>query len=147
MNTKRILSEVKELRSEKNQYYYAKPIEDNLYEWIASIRGPKQTPYENGVFTIHIVLPEEYPFKPPKLQFITKIFHPNISYNGDICLDLLKKEWSPILNISSLLLSIISLLNDPNPEDPLVDNIAYIYKNNKEEYKKIAREWTINYAL
>ena len=93
-----------------------------------------------------IHFPEGYPFRPPKIRFDTKIYHPNINSNGAICLDILKKEWSPALTISKVLLSICSLLSDPNSEDPLVPEIARVYKSNRKLYKKNARDWVKKYA-
>ena len=119
---------------------------DNLFEWQANIFGPADSPYEGGIFKLDIKFPADYPFKPPKLRFRTKIYHPNISSNGSICLDILKSNWSPALTISKVLLSICSLLTDPNPDDPLVQEIAHIYKSNYQQYCSIAREWTAAYA-
>lgn len=115
---------------------------ENLFEWEAVILGPIETPYEGGIFNLNISIPSNYPFKPPIVIFKTKIYHPNINSSGNICLDILKSQWSPSLTISKILLSICSLLSDPNPNDPLVPEIASVFKNNIELYNKTAREWT-----
>ena len=119
---------------------------NDLFTWQATIIGPTETPYEGGMFNLKILFPADYPFKPPKITFETPIYHPNINSNGSICLDILKDQWSPALSITKVLLSICSLLSDPNPDDPLAHDIANIYKTNKEEFNRIAREYTIKYA-
>ncbi len=124
----------------------AGPVGDDMFTWQATIMGPGESPYQGGVFFLQIKFPTDYPFKPPRIQFNTKIYHPNINSNGGICLDILKDQWSPALTISKVLLSICSLLTDPNPNDPLVPEIAQLYKSNKAEYEKTAREWTRKYA-
>eukprot|EP00889_Picochlorum_renovo_P002288 jgi/Picre1/29318/NNA_004708.t1 len=86
--------------------------------------GPSGSPYAGGVFFLDIKFPGDYPFKPPKVTFKTRIYHCNISSQGQICLDVLKEQWSPALTVSKVLLSICSLLTDPNPSDPLVPAIA-----------------------
>ncbi|XP_069836419.1 ubiquitin-conjugating enzyme E2 D1 isoform X2 [Dendropsophus ebraccatus] len=110
----------------------AGPAADDLFQWQATIMGPSDSPYQGGVFYLSIQFPTDYPFKPPKVAFTTKIYHPNINSNGSICLDILRSQWSPALTISKVLLSICSLLCDPNPDDPLVPDIAQIYKTDKE---------------
>ena len=80
--------------------------------------GPEGTPYQGGVFELRIDF-QDYPFKPPNVIFTTRIYHCNINSNGNICLDILKEQWSPALTISKVLLSICSLMNDQNPNDPL----------------------------
>ena len=138
---------MKNLESEPLQYFSVGPIDDDdIFKWKCTIIGPKNTPYEGGIFKLKIYLSIEYPLKPPQIKFTTKIFHPNINANGNICLDILKNKWSPILTISKLLLSICSLLSDPNTSDPLVPEIAWKYVNNREEFNNIAREWTSLYA-
>ena len=100
----------------------------------------------NRLFKLTVIFPEKYPFKPPKVKFSTRIFHPNINRNGSICLDILNTNWSPALTIIKVLLSISSLLTDPNPKDPLSKEAATLYLRNKEDYNKKARILTLQYA-
>lgn len=119
---------------------------DDLFKWEAMIFGPDASPFQGGVFNLSISFPSDYPFKPPIITFKTKIYHPNINAAGGICLDILKGQWSPALSISKVLLSILSLLTDANPNDPLVPEIADIYKRDRVTYDERAREWTRLYA-
>uniref|UniRef100_A0A7S2TLU9 UBC core domain-containing protein n=1 Tax=Lotharella oceanica TaxID=641309 RepID=A0A7S2TLU9_9EUKA len=118
----------------------------NMYEWVSTIMGSEGSPYAGGVFYLNIAFPADYPFKPPKVQFVTKIYHCNIDKDGYICLDILKDNWSPALTISKVLLSITALMTDPNPGDPLRHDIAQEYVRNRVEHDKMAREWTRRYA-
>lgn len=145
---KRIKKEIEEINKEPPANCSAGPLnEDNIFEWEASIIGPSNSPYAGGFFRLSVLFTDKYPFKPPKIKFITKIFHPNINANGSICLDILNTNWSPALTIIKVLLSISSLLTDPNPNDPLDKFAANLYLNNKEEYNKQARLKTIQYAI
>nr|XP_020042543.1 ubiquitin-conjugating enzyme E2 D1 isoform X2 [Castor canadensis] len=123
------------------------PLFVSVFHWQATIMGPPDSAYQGGVFFLTVHFPTDYPFKPPKIAFTTKIYHPNINSNGSICLDILRSQWSPALTVSKVLLSICSLLCDPNPDDPLVPDIAQIYKSDKEKYNRHAREWTQKYAM
>ena len=144
---KRIKKELEEIERDPPANCSAGPVDDNLFHWQATIIGPEDSPYHQGVFSINIHFPADYPFKPPKCQFITKIFHPNINENGGICLDILKENWSPALTISKVLISICSLLDDPNPDDPLVPSIAEQFKNDYAAYKVTAADWTQVWAM
>ena len=143
---KRIAKELKDIERDPPANCSAGPIGDDLYKWKALIMGPSDSPYQDGFFHLQITFPIDYPFKAPKIIFTTKIYHPNINSNGQICLDILKNQWSPALTISKVLLSISSLLDDPNPKDPLVPDIANQYMNNRKKYDDTAREWTRKYA-
>ena len=121
-------------------------VEDDLYNWQATIMGPEGSPYHNGVFYLRIEFPADYPFKPPKITFITKIYHCNINSAGSICLDILKEQWSPALTISKVLLSICSLMDDQNPNDPLMVDIANLYMSDKLKFLETAKMHTLRYA-
>ena len=125
----------------------AGPVGDDMFHWQATIMGPEDSPYSGGVFFLDIHFPADYPFKPPKVHFTTRIYHCNINSNGGICLDILKDQWSPALTISKVLLSICSLLTDPNPDDPLVPDIAQLLKTDRARHDSTAREWTSKYAM
>jgi len=147
MASKRILRELQDLRKDPPANCSAGPINpEAVYNWEAVIFGPADSPYSGGVFNMTVEFPSDYPFKPPRLMFTTKIYHPNINSSGFICLDILKQNWSPALTISKVLLSVLSLLCDPNPNDPLMPDIAKQYLNDRAEYDATAREWTEMYA-
>eukprot|EP00658_Telonema_sp_P-2_P002546 TRINITY_DN1095_c0_g1_i9.p1 TRINITY_DN1095_c0_g1~~TRINITY_DN1095_c0_g1_i9.p1 ORF type:complete len:147 (+),score=23.59 TRINITY_DN1095_c0_g1_i9:1-441(+) len=146
MALKRINKELQDLGRDPPANCSAGPVGDDLFNWQATIMGPPDSPFQGGVFFLNVHFPSDYPFKPPKIQFTTRIYHPNINSNGSICLDILKDQWSPALTISKVLLSICSLLNDPNPDDPLVPDIASQFKQDPEGYAATAREWVSKYA-
>mmetsp|Transcript_15248 Transcript_15248/g.25140 ORF Transcript_15248/g.25140 Transcript_15248/m.25140 type:complete len:148 (+) Transcript_15248:78-521(+) len=143
----RINKELVDLARDHPSSCSAGPIGEDIFHWQATIIGPSDSPYTGGVFFLNIHFPTDYPFKPPKVQFTTRIYHPNINNNGNICLDILRDQWSPALTVSKVLLSICSLLTDPNPDDPLVPEIAHIYKTDRARYEATAREWTRKYAM
>ena len=144
---KRLNQEITELQNNPVTNCSAGPTEKDITHWKATIFGPEGTPYHGGVFTLDVKFPPEYPFKPPKMIFTTPIYHCNINRQGGICLDILKDaSWSPALTISKVLLSICSLLADPNPKDPLVHEIAELLIHNKDVHDANAREYTLRYA-
>ncbi len=121
-------------------------IDDDIFHWQATIMGPEDTPYHGGVFELRIDFPQDYPFKPPNVIFTTRIYHCNINSNGNICLDILKEQWSPALTISKVLLSICSLMNDQNPNDPLDSDAAELYLKDYNKFLEQAAFYTTMYA-
>ncbi|XP_006834194.1 PREDICTED: ubiquitin-conjugating enzyme E2 T [Chrysochloris asiatica] len=123
---------------------------DQMDDLQAQILGGANTPYAKGVFKLEVIIPERYPFEPPKIRFLTPIYHPNIDSAGRICLDILKLPpngaWRPSLNIATVLTSIQLLMSEPNPDDPLMADISSEYKYNKPVFLKNARQWTEKHA-
>ncbi|KAF2346301.1 Ubiquitin-conjugating enzyme E2 [Trinorchestia longiramus] len=124
---------------------------DQLHIVDASISGEEGSPFEGGVFKLLITLNKHYPFEPPKVKFITPVYHPNIDHNGLICLDILKSEpsgkWRAVHNLETVVTSIRLLLSSPNPSDPLQPEIASEYLYNRSVYESKARQWTKKYAI
>jgi len=143
---KRLQKELKDMMKDPPLYCSASPTDDDITHWKATIMGPEGSVYQGGVFELDIHFTHEYPFKPPRVRFTTKIYHMNINSKGGICLDILKDQWSPALTIMKVLLSICSLLTDPNPDDPLVPELARQYRHTRVDYDTTAREWTNKYA-
>ncbi|XP_029361612.1 ubiquitin-conjugating enzyme E2 T [Echeneis naucrates] len=125
--------------------------EEQIDDLRAQIVGGAGTPYESGVFSLEIKVPERYPFEPPKIRFLTPIYHPNIDSSGRICHDALKLPpkgaWKPSLNISTVLSSIQLLMAEPNPDDPLMADISSEFKYNKQLYMEKAKKWTQEHAF
>ena len=116
---KRLEKELTDFNKDPPANCSAGPVNDyDMFHWCAKLLGPVDSPYRGGVFFLNIRFPQDYPFKPQRCTFTTKIFHPNIGLNGQVCccaLDILGKQWSPVLTIDKVLLSISSLFTDPDP--------------------------------
>ncbi|XP_064631749.1 ubiquitin-conjugating enzyme E2-17 kDa-like [Lineus longissimus] len=147
MAMKRLNKEIKDMAREPSPSCTAAPHDEDIFNWRAKIQGPPDSPYQGGVFILQINFPTDYPFKPPKISFITKIFHPNINDKGNICMDILRSQWSPALTVTKVLLSIASLMSDPNPDDPLVPDRANLYKRDRQKFNEEAKRWTKEYAM
>lgn len=162
---KKLTSDIKDLNTgDYNCYFEIQPCtfknlqedgsitdEENLFHWTGLIYGPKDSPYENGNYKIDIVIPDTYPNKPPIIKFLTKIFHPNISLTGQVCLNILRSppngDWKPSINLPKTILCIHNLISDPNPLDPLNHDAGALYTDNKLKFNETAKEWTCKYAL
>jgi len=143
---RRIIKETQRLLSEPAVGISATPFHDNLRHFNVLITGPHQSPYESGIFKLELFLPEDYPMAPPKVRFLTRIYHPNIDRLGRICLDILKDKWSPALQIRTVLLSIQALLSAPNPDDPLANDVADHWKTDEKAAILKAKDWTKQHA-
>lgn len=143
---KRIIKETERLVSDAPPGISAVPHDDNLRYFDVGLQGPEGSAFQGGLFKLELFLPEDYPMSPPKVRFLTKIYHPNIDKLGRICLDILKDRWSPALQIRTVLLSIQALLSSPNPDDPLANDVAQHYKSDEAGAIQLSREWTTKYA-
>jgi len=145
---KRLEKELQDIRAlSVDSAVSADSVEGDLTHWKGRLIGPEGTPYSGGHFDINIEIPADYPYNPPKMKFLTKIWHPNISsQTGAICLDVLGKEWSPALTIRTALLSIQALLSSPEPSDPQDAEVADMFKNDRDLFTKTAKYWTETFA-
>lgn len=122
-------------------------VNDDLTELKGTIAGPPDTPYEGGTYILEIKIPDTYPFNPPKVRFVTKIWHPNISsVTGAICLDILKDQWAAAMTLRTVLLSLQALLAAPEPDDPQDAVVARQYSDNQKVFRLTAQHWASAYA-
>ena len=143
----RIKKEYQDLQKEKNSNVKVKLVDNDIRHWKGRIKGPIDTCYQGGIFDVDIVIPNEYPFKPPKMKFDTKIWHPNISsVTGAICLDILKNEWTPALTIRTALISLQALMCEPVPNDPQDAVVAKQYMSDIKLFNQTAKHWVEEYA-
>eukprot|EP01061_Rhynchopus_euleeides_P042287 TRINITY_DN73805_c0_g1_i1.p2 TRINITY_DN73805_c0_g1~~TRINITY_DN73805_c0_g1_i1.p2 ORF type:complete len:150 (+),score=55.69 TRINITY_DN73805_c0_g1_i1:76-525(+) len=147
MTSTRIQKETDKLQKEPAPGIVAAPTKENLRHFKVVIAGPESSPYEGGKFKLELFLPGEYPMVPPKVRFLTHIYHPNVDKLGRICLDILKDKWSPALQIRTVLLSIQALLSAPNPDDPLNNEAADLWKSNEAQAIQKAKDSTKRFAM
>ena len=147
MNTeKRIAMETRKLLRQQPPGITVTPNPENSHHFFVVIKGPPDTPYEGGDFKLELFLTEKYPLEPPKAHMLTKIYHPNFDKLGRICLDILKTEWTPVMNIETTVLSIQSLMCEPCLDDPLDTQICQHFITDRKGAEETAREWTRQYA-
>jgi len=122
-------------------------IENNLFLWQCLLQGPENTPFKKGWFTMHLKIPSEYPFKHPEIQFQTKVFHPNVDKDGNICQLVLGENWSPQIKLREVLLIIRHMLEEPSLESPLDEEAAALFRNNRTDYDKRVKQYVKQYAI
>lgn len=123
-------------------------VEDKMQEFHIKFHGPKDTPYEKGVWRLHVELPDNYPYKSPSIGFVNKIFHPNIdAASGSICLDVINSTWSPLYDLLNIVEWMIpGLLKEPNGSDPLNNEAATLQLKDKDMYEQKINEYINKYA-
>mmetsp|Transcript_25150 Transcript_25150/g.22870 ORF Transcript_25150/g.22870 Transcript_25150/m.22870 type:complete len:196 (-) Transcript_25150:1557-2144(-) len=146
-NPARVKKEIDDLKRDTVSGVLIEQIGGSHMHLKGTIKGPSDTPYAGGTFHVDINIPADYPFSPPKMKFITKLWHPNVSsQTGAICLDILKDQWSPALTIKTALISLQALMCTPEPNDPQDAEVANMYLSNYEQFKNKAKFWTESYA-
>ena len=134
--SKRLQSELMQIMMSGDKDATAFPDGDNLFEWVGTITGAKDTVYEGLTYKLSLSFGKDYPFTAPTVKFVTPCFHPNVDAHGNICLDILKEKWSALYSVSTILTSLRSLLSDPNNDSPLNGYAAQLWDNQKE-YKAV----------
>ncbi len=142
----RLLRDLNRIEKEGEDSIFACPDEENILQWEATILGPENSPWEGGIFKLQLVFCEDYPSKPPAVKFISRLFHPNIYNDGRVCLDILDKNWSPVYDTLSVLISLRSLLSDPNENSPANVEAAQLYKTNPQTYYAKVKE-CVEYSI
>jgi ubiquitin-conjugating enzyme (huntingtin interacting protein 2) len=143
----RIQKELREIEKDTASGVTVQMKDNNLQRLTGYVPGPKDTPYEGGLFVVDIDMDNQYPFVPPKMRFVTKVWHPNVSsQNGAICLDILKDQWSPALTLKTALLSLQALLSSPEPDDPQDAVVAKQYISDRQTFRNTAKYWTDAFA-
>lgn len=155
---KRLLRELRELINNPTEGIIASPInDDDLFHWRCIITGPEDTPYEYGIFEAILDFPSDYPLSPPSMKFKTPILHPNVYKDGKVCISILHEagddplnyesadeRWGPLQSIEKILLSVSSMIADPNPNSPANVDAAKLWRENREKYNSIVLEQVIN---
>ncbi|CAH1789867.1 unnamed protein product [Owenia fusiformis] len=157
---KRLMAEYKQLTLNPPEGIIAGPVdEENFFEWEALITGPDETYFEGGVFPASLTFPPDYPLSPPKMKFTCDIFHPNIYNDGKVCISILHapgddpmgyessaERWSPVQSVEKILLSVVSMLAEPNDESAANVDAAKTWRDNRPKFAEIA-ERTVKQSL
>lgn len=151
--SKRLFQEYKQLLTSPPDGITAGPVsEDDLFVWEALIQGPEGTPFEGGIFPAKLTFPKDYPLNPPKMRFLGEIWHPNVYANGEVCISILhppgndpngyenaSERWSPIQSVEKILISVMSMLAEPNDESPANVDAAKMWRERRKEFESRVR--------
>merc|ERR1711935_145508 len=137
--SKRLQQELMSLMMSNDKGISAFPDGDKLFEWIATVNGPADSVYDGLKYKLRLEFPAGYPYQSPTVKFTTQCFHPNVDTHGNICLDILKEKWSALYEVRTILLSIQSLLGEPNNDSPLNTQAATLWSN-QVEYKRLLHQ-------
>ncbi|XP_029640269.1 ubiquitin-conjugating enzyme E2 G2 [Octopus bimaculoides] len=151
---RRLMAEYRQLTLNPPEGIIAGPVsEENFFEWEALIMGPEGTCFEGGVFLTRLMFPPDYPLSPPKMKFNSEIFHPNIYVDGRVCISILHapgddpmgyetsaERWSPVQSVEKILLSVVSMLAEPNDESAANVDAAKTWREDRQRFNSIARK-------
>ncbi|KAL6096459.1 ubiquitin-conjugating enzyme E2 L3-like [Spinachia spinachia] len=140
---KRLVKELEEIRNHEDKFFRSIQVdESNVLNW-QGLLVPNCPPYDKGAFRIELIFPAEYPFKPPKITFKTKIYHPNIDEKGQVCLPIVSVEnWKPATKAENVITNLLALVNSPEPDHPLRADLAEEYSKDRAKFMKNAEEFT-----
>ena len=140
--TRRILKDIKIIESEKSEYFSIKPDENNIYNWKGYITPPDDSLYYGMILPFEIKFTKNYPNQAPKFRFKKNcLYHPNIFWDGNVCLDVLQNKWTKLHNVKSIILTIILLLKEPNPDSPANTEAANLFVSDYGKFKRTVREY------
>ncbi len=130
----------------KSDVLEVSPVADDAFAWNVILVPGEKSLYSGGCFHLNVKFPAQFPFKPPEVTFATRIYHCNVNDKGGICIDILKDQWTPALTMAKVFDALLELLDKPNPDSPLVAEIAKQYQSDKAKHDETAREWVKKYA-
>ncbi|MCJ1453984.1 Ubiquitin-conjugating enzyme E2 7 [Mycoblastus sanguinarius] len=152
--SRRLFHEYKNLTSSPPDGITAGPVnEDDIFLWEALIQGPEGTPFEGGIFPAELKFPKDYPLNPPSMRFLGEVWHPNVYPTGLVCISILhapgddphhyekaSERWSPIQSVEKILISVMSMLAEPNDESPANIEAAKMWRDRREEFERVVRD-------